>query len=564
MKFNEYKYEHLELETIQKQLQDFLKAFQNAKSYAVFYETFKQYDVYARYIATQESLVGIRHTIDTKDAYYTKENEYFDEISPWIQDEMVQITHAILASPYIEELKKDVPETYFLAKEMEQKAFSKEIIQDLQEENKLASQYQNLVASAEVEFQEKTYSLSGLDEFMQSKNRNIRKQATIAYWKWFDQHQDEIGNIYDQMVQVRTRMAQKLGFENYIPLGYLRMLRLDYGPKDVEMYRNQVMQDVVPEAQLLYKRQQARLGYDTLYAWDENIEFQTGNPTPKYEEKVLVQKALKMYQELDASTGEFFQYMMDHDLMDLATHPGKAAGGYCTLIPDYHSPFIFANFNKTAGDVEVLTHEAGHAYQVYCSKDIMPVDCVWPTLESCEIHSMSMEFFTYPWMKSFFEEDVDKYYYNHLGGAIKFLPYGVLVDHFQHEVYANPDWTPQERMQCWRRLEKQYLPHKNYEGIEFLENGGWWMRQLHIFMDPFYYIDYTLAQVCALQFWQRKQVKDPQAFEDYKRICKLGGLLTFKQICKEAHLKVPFEEGCLKDTMESVRNWFKKVDDSQF
>lgn len=564
MKFNEYKYEHMELDVIQKKLQDYALAFQNAKSYASFYETFKQYDVYARYIATQESLVGIRHTIDTKDAYYTKENEYFDEISPWIQDEMVQITHTILASPYVEELKKDVPETYFLVKEMEQKSFSKEIIQDLQEENKLASQYQNLVASAEVEFQGKTYSLSGLDEFMQSKNRDTRKQATMAYWKWFDQHQDEIGNIYDQMVQVRTRMAQKLGFENYIPLGYLRMLRLDYGPNDVEMYRNQVMQDVVPEAQLLYKRQQARLGYDTLYAWDENIEFQTGNPTPKYEEKELVQKALKMYQELDPSTGEFFQYMMDHNLMDLANHPGKAAGGYCTLIPDYDSPFIFANFNKTAGDVEVLTHEAGHAYQVYCSKDIMPLDCVWPTLESCEIHSMSMEFFTYPWMRSFFEEDVEKYYYNHLGKAIKFLPYGVLVDHFQHEVYANPQLSVKERMTLWRDLEKQYLPHKNYEGIEFLENGGWWMRQLHIFMDPFYYIDYTLAQVCALQFWKRAQEQDVQAFEDYKHICRLGGTLSFKQICNEAHIQVPFESGCLKSIVDEVDRCLKKVDDSQF
>ena len=564
MKFSEYTYEHLNQQDVQETLKEMEDSLKHAASYSEFYDTFKRFDTYSRTIATMESLVGIRHTIDTRDEYYAKENDYYDHVSPLLQESQVNIIHAIYESPYLEDLKKDVPATFFLLKDMERKAFSKEIIEDMQEDNKLASSYQNLIASAEISFQGKTYSLAGLDVHMQSKNREERKAATLAYWGWFDEHQEEIGNIYDKMVKVRTRMAKKLGFENYIPLGYLNMLRLDYDQEDVAKYREQILKDVVPFAEELYERQRQRLGYDTLHVWDEKFEFKTGNPTPKYGEKELVQRALKMYRELDSETGEFFQFMVDHDLLDLDSHPGKAAGGYCTLIPDYGSPFIFANFNQTSGDAEVLTHEAGHAFQAYCSKDIFPLDCVWPTLESCEIHSMSMEFFTYPWMKSFFEEDVDKYYYNHLGGAIKFLPYGVLVDHFQHEVYANPDWTPKERMQCWRTLEKKYLPHKNYEGIEFLENGGWWMRQLHIFMDPFYYIDYTLAQVCALQFWQRKQVKDENAFADYKRICKLGGLLTFKQICKEANLKVPFEEGCLKDTMESVRDWFKKVDDSQF
>ena len=564
MKFNEYKYEHLDVDEIQKQLNAFLESFKKASTFSDFYATFQQYDRYCRYIATQESLVGIRHTIDTRDALYTKENDYWDEVSPLIQENMVQITDEIFASSFLEDLKKKIPETYFLAKEMERKSFSKEIIPDLQEENKLASKYQSVIASAQIEFKEKKYSLAGLDVFMQSKDRQERKEATIAYWSWFGAHQDELSDIYDQMVQVRTRMAKKLGFENYISLGYLRMLRLDYGPEDVKAYRQQILEDVVPLAQSLYERQRKRLGYDTLHVWDEKFEFQTGNPKPKYEEYEMVRRALKMYQELDASTGAFFETMIEHDLMDLGAHPGKAAGGYCTLIPDYDSPFIFANFNQTAGDVEVLTHEAGHAYQVYCSKDIMPLDCVWPTLESCEIHSMSMEFFTYPWMRSFFEDDVDKYYYNHLGGAIKFLPYGVLVDHFQHEVYAHPEWSSKERMRLWRDLEKQYLPHKNYEGIEFLENGGWWMRQLHIFMDPFYYIDYTLAQVCALQFWKRNQNKDACAFEDYKRICALGGTLSFRQICKVAHIQVPFESGCLKSIVQDVDAYLKKVDDSQF
>ena len=564
MKFNEYEYVHLDEKDVKEHLLAFQKQLKEAASYDEFLNIFHELDTYERYLATMQSLVGIRHTIDTKDDYYTKENDYFDQVSPLIQDASLSIVKTILESPYAEELKKDVPETYFLLKEKEMESFSSAIIPDLQEENTLASAYQNLIASAEIEFSGKKYSLSGLDVFMQSKDREERKAATKAYWGWFDEHKDEIGDIYDKMVKVRTRMAQKLGFDNYIPLGYLRMLRLDYDQDDVAKYRKQILKDVVPLAQKLYERQRVRLGYDVLHVWDEKVEFQTGNPSPKYEEEEMVRRALKMYEELDEETGAFFQFMKERNLLDLDSHPGKAAGGYCTFIPDYDSPFIFANFNKTSGDAEVLTHEAGHAFQVYSSKDIFPFDCVWPTLESCEIHSMSMEFFTYPWMRLFFEEDVDKYYYNHLGGAVKFLPYGVLVDHFQHEVYAHPEMSKEERMEAWRTLEKQYLPHKNYEEIEFLEKGGWWMRQLHIFMDPFYYIDYTLAQECALQFWERMQKQDPEAFADYKKICRLGGTLTFKHIVKAANLKNPFENDCLKSTMEAVESWFEKVDDSQY
>lgn len=187
-------------------------------------------------------------------------------------------------------------------------------------------------------------------------------------------------------------MAKKLGYENYIELGYYRMMRFDYNKNDVENYRKQVLEDVVPLDNELYARQQKRLGYDTLHAWDEKFEFTSGNPSPKYSREELVKRALKMYQELDPKTGEFFEFMTERELLDLDSKPGKAAGGYCTFIPNYQSPFIFANFNQTSHDAEVLTHEAGHAFQVYSSKDIFPIDCVWPTYESCEIHSMSMEF----------------------------------------------------------------------------------------------------------------------------------------------------------------------------
>lgn len=564
MKFKEYPYEHLDENELHEQFLKIEDKLKNAKDYEEFHEAFKELDKLNRHVQTMSSLCNVRHTIDTKDAYYTKENDHYDHILPLVQNDLVNATKTIWASPYFNDLKKDVPETYFLLKEMEMKAFDEKIIEDMQEENKLASAYQALVASADVEFDGEHYSLAGLEVKMNDADRKVREEATKAYWGWFEDHEREIGDLYDKMVKVRTRMAKKMGYDTFTPLGYLRMTRLDYDENDVANYRRQVLEDVVPFANTLYERQKNRLGYDTLHVWDEKIEFLSGNPKPKYDREEMVKRALKMYKELDPATGEFFQFMVDHDVLDLDSYPGKAAGGYCTFFPDYESPFIFANFNHTSHDAEVLTHEAGHAFQVYSSKGIEPADCIWPTMESCEIHSMSMEFFTYPWMKMFFEEDVDKYYFNHLSGDVKFLPYGVLVDHFQHEVYAHPEMTPDERMAAWRRLEKQYLPHKNYEGVPVLEKGGWWMRQLHIFMNPFYYIDYTLAQVCAMQFWARMQENDPTAFEDYKKICRMGGTLPFKGIVREAGLKVPFEAGSLKNVMEKTQDWFAKVDETKY
>lgn len=563
MQFQEYAYQHMDALSLQKQLSELAEQIQQAKTIKQVQDCIKKVDTIRRFVATQVSLVEIRHTVDTKDAYYTKEQEYLDTVLPELEKDYEKINRALLESSFLEELKHRLPETFFLQKEMDLKAFDPIIIEDMQEENRLMTKYQALIASAEIPFDGEIYNLSSLEVKTNSSDRQVRKRALQAYWNWFEQHEEEVAQIFDQMIKVRTRMAQKLGYDNFIALGYARMHRYDYDQEDVAKYRRQVLEDVVPLCSALYKRQQKRLGYDTLHAWDEKVEFLQGNPTPKYDRAELVKRAQKMYHELSKETGVFFDFMVEHDLLDLDSKPGKAAGGYCTFMPDYKSPFIFANFNQTQHDAEVLTHEAGHAYQIYESRDIYPSDCVWPTYESCEIHSMSMEFFTHPWMQSFFEEDVNRYYYSHMAGSLKFLPYGVLVDHFQHEVYTNPEMSHQERMDTWRRLEKEYLPHKNYEEVEILERGGWWMRQAHIFMSPFYYIDYTLAQVCAMQFWARMENKDPKAFEDYQHICKIGGTLPFRKIVKEAGLIVPFEEGCLAQVTGSVSQWLDEISEEE-
>ena len=561
MKFSEYKYERPDLEAVQKQYADYIEQLNQADNADTFMDIFKQLNKLRNHITSMMTIASLRYTINTADEFYAQENDYWDEHSPFYQQLDTRLYKAIMESPLLDELKKRIPAPFFGIIDCQLKAFDDAILEDMQKENRTATQYDKLKASAKIEFEGKTYNLPGISALCESKDRETRKKASEAKFRFYEENEAEFDRIYDELVHIRDTMAKKLGFKNFTELGYVRMTRLDYNEEMVTDYRKEILENVVPLACELVRKQKERLGLEKMEYYDLGMEFESGNPMPKGTPEELVEKARKMYHELSDETGQFFDMMVEKELLDLVSKPNKAGGGYCTYISEYESPFIFSNFNGTSGDVDVLTHEAGHAFQVYTSRHNELPELEFPTYESCEIHSMSMEFITWPWSHEFFEEDTDKYHYLHLGAAVKFLPYGVLVDHFQHEVYNHPEMTPQERKDTWRRLEKMYLPYKNYEQCDFLERGNYWFQQGHIFSSPFYYIDYTLAQACSLQFWKRSQDHDPDMWKDYVAICEVGGTKSFLDIVKTAHLKSPFERGSLKEIMESAKNYLDSVDD---
>jgi len=239
----------------------------------------------------------------------------------------------------------------------------------------------------------------------------------------------------------------------------------------------------------------------------------------------------------------------------------KAGGGYCDFLPLYKSPFIFANFNGTSGDIDVLTHECGHAFEAWLTRDMEIYEHTSIGMETAEVHSMSMEFFTEKWMHLFFGKDTAKYLYMHLASAIVFIPYGCMVDEFQHIIYENPDLTPAERKDTWMNLEKIYRPHMDYEDDPFFGKGGYWQRQAHIYERPFYYIDYCLAQTCALQFRIRMEQDFRSAWEDYVNLCRKGGKLKFSELIRQAGLISPFDDGCIKyiaNNIEILLNNYEK------
>jgi oligoendopeptidase, M3 family len=561
MKFNEYKYEHLDLEKIKKEFSELIESFEKAENVEGQIIALDEIIKLRNHIETMQTLVSVRHSIDTNDEFYDKENEYMDESSPILFGFTNDFYKALVNSKFKDELIQKYGKFLFDLAENTLKTFSPEIIPDAQEENRLSSKYSKLIASAKIDFDGKELNLSQMVPYTQSKDRNVRIEAAKKVAQFFSENQDKFDNIYDSLVKVRTRMAQKMGYKNFVEFGYKQLSRLEYDAKMVEGYRKQVLENIVPLHTELRERQGKRLGVDKLKFYDEAIKFNSGNADPHGSPEWILNNGKTMYKELSKETDEFFTFMTENNLLDLLSKKGKMSGGYCTYIPEHKAPFIFANFNGTSHDIDVLTHEAGHAFQVYQSRGFEVPEYLWPSYEACEIHSMSMEFLTWPWMDLFFENDTNKYKFIHLSEALLFIPYGVTVDEFQHWVYENPEATPKERREKWIKIEKKYLPTRDYGEVEELKNGIFWFRQGHIFSSPFYYIDYTLAQVCAFQFWIKSRENREKAWQDYLNLCKLGGSKPFFELMKSANLKNPFEEGTLAFVIPKIKEYLDNVDD---
>lgn len=563
-KFNELKVVMPNEKAIKAKCEQLVAEITSSKDTNACVKAFYKWNAYMKKFNTQGTIIYVNYSCNTEDKRICKAQEKVDEISPVIANYGNQIAKFMVNAPFRSELEKKLG-TYLLKMyENSLKAFDEKLIPDMIEENKLTSEYSMILGKAQIEFNGETLNLSQLGKYTQDKNQEVRKAAAIAFDKWLGDHDEQIGAIYDKLVHLRDGMAKKLGFKNFTELGYLRLGRTDYDAKMVAGYRAQIARDVVPVCQKLYKLQMSNLGIKNPQYYDYNLAFKTGNPMPAGEEKYLVEEARKMYADLGPESKEYFQFMIDHNLLDLTARKGKTTGGYCCSLEEYKAPFIFSNFNGTSGDVNVLCHEGGHAFQYYLSRNIKINEYVNPTLEACEIHSMSMEFFAWPYMEGFFGKDADKYKYHHLSDSIEFLPYGITIDEFQHWVYENPNATHAERCAKFHEIESRYTPHKKYDFTPALARGCWWLRQSHVFGSPFYYIDYTLAQVCAFQFANEDLKDHDKAWKKYVKLCKCGGKYPFLTLLEKNHIRNPFVDGTVKKAIKPLEKVLKTFDTSKF
>ena len=516
-------------------------------------EVVRRWDALRRELETWSNLVNLRFSQDTANETFRKERDYRDEIAPRLTDLDVRVKRLLLAHARRADLEKQFGPHAFALWECDVLAFDPAIQEPLVRESKLCAEYDQLIAGAKLAFRGETLNFSGLVKYREHEDRRIRHEAEAVRWRWFAENRARLDGLYDEMVRLRHGMARTLGYDGYVALGYKQMNRTDYGPADVARFRAEVREHLVPFAAELRRRQAAALGVERLMFWDEGVEDLRGNPVPQGDHDWMLDRATEMFDAMGSELGGFFRLMRGGRLMDLKNRDGKRFGGFCTSFPTHGVPYIFGNFNGTKQDVHVFTHEMGHAYQAYRSRGKVLMDTLWPTYEAAEIHSMSLEKLTGPHMEKFFGDDAERYRRIDLTQALTFIPYGVAVDHFQHLVYERPEASPAARHAMWQEVERMYLPWRDYGGLPHASEGGLWQFQRHIYLRPFYYIDYTLAQTCALQFWARAQRDVKDAMAAYHALCARGGEAPFQDLVRSAGLASPFEAGCLKGVVENAR-----------
>lgn len=552
MKFSEMDYQRLDLDVLRQKANEIIEEFEAAESGAAQFEVHKKYYALKDEVATTVIIARIRHDIDTTDEFYNQENDYYDEILPEIKNLEIMYLRKVYESPYRDYLEEKIGKVAFTNMDVRFHAIDEKILPLMKQENALTSQYDNLIASAKIDWDGEVLNLSLLRKYLTSKDREVRARAYEKYTAFFVENGDELDRIFDELVKNRTQQAKMLGYDNYLELGYNRQLRNCYRQKEVEAFREQIKKYYVPFATKLHEKRRQRLGLDQLSYIDNDVYFLDGNPAPIGTPEEIMENGKKMYHELSKETKEFIDFMMDNELFDVLGRKTKKAGGYMEFLPKYNAPFVFANFNGTNGDIDVITHEMGHALQGYISGKDPIREHADITMETAEIHSMSMEFFTEPWMSLFFDDKTEEYVESHFESAAIFIPYGCMVDEFQHRVYENPEMTPAERHGVWKELEKVYRPHLSYEGNPYFEKGGFWQKQLHIYDYPLYYIDYCLAQICAFQYkiWMDENYQE--AWESYLHLCELSASDFFMNLLEEVGLENPFEDGCVERIVKKL------------
>ena len=559
MKVSEMPYERITVEEFKEKAEKIIEKIKAVKSAEELKAARDEFNKISEEIETACALANCRFTLNTRDEFYNAEMDYYDNAMPLFSEIENEYKKAMLDSPYRTEAEKLINPRVFKGFEMSLKTFSPEVIEDLQQENALVTKYSKFMGELAFEFEGEKMPLSVLRGKLEDDSRDVRRKAAEAIGKTMEANAETFDEIFDGLVRIRTQIARKLGYKNFVELGYYRMGRVDYDEKMVAAFRKSVETDIVPAVAEMKERIRNRLGLNKIMYYDDAISVTGEMPRPVIGTEKIFANALAMYNDMKPEIGDFMQRMLDAEAFDVEARDGKFGGGYCTTFAKYKQPFILANFNGTSGDIDVITHEFGHALAAdYMFKYAEPD---YPTgMETHECHSMSMEFLCHRWMKDFFGESAEKYKYKHTVDALSFIPYGVIVDEFQHVVYENPDLTPDERKAEYRKLEKKYRPYLSFEGIPYLELGTRWQYQMHIYESPFYYIDYCIAQCVALGFLCLSRENFDGALEKYVEFLKATGGISLTQLIENAGLTSPFADGALADTARGASGVIKELE----
>ena len=392
--FRELPYERPDVKKIKKEITRYLRLFNDAKTFENADSAFLGLMDMLESCFTLSTIASIRNTMNTKDEFYDGEVRFFNKETAKLMLILKKGIKAMLSSSFRTQFEEKYGTHLFEQMETRLKLIKPTVILPTIREGNLQTEYSKTAASCSADFMGEKCNFYGLLRHMQSTDRSERKAAFEEWAKLYDGISGKLEEQYGKLVRLRSTMARRLGFKSYIDYIYLSRGRYDYDAKKVEEFRESVRRYITPLCEKLYREQAERLGVDELRWYDESLCFPEGNAVPIGTPEELTEKTLAMYKEMSPETGEFFSFMKEHELYDFVTRENKHLGGYTTFLPNYRAPFIFSNFNGTSADVDVLTHEAGHAFEAYYASRRLPIQLLtMSTSEINEIHSMSMEFF---------------------------------------------------------------------------------------------------------------------------------------------------------------------------
>lgn len=427
--------------------------------------------------------------------------------------------------------------------------------------HKLSNEYDKITGGLSAEIDGETLNVSGLSARLYDKNREKRQQAWQAQLEIWLAVRPELNRIYSEMLSLRCQIANNADLPDYREYAFQEKARFDYTPEDCFVFHEAIETAVVPAAQRIYAKKQARLGLDALKPWDMLVDTSDAPTLSPYQtsgELTAISNA--MFEQVSPQLGSYFKTMADEGLLDLQTRPNKSLGAFCAMFPMQERPFIFMNGTGLHDDVQTLLHEAGHAFHAFsCVKQPL----VWQTeapMEFCEVASMAMELLAAPYLSQekggfYTPEEMARARIEHLEGIITFLPYMAVVDAFQHWVYTHPKQAV-EPAQCdaqWGALWDRFMKGVDWSDFPEEKVTGW-HRKGHIFSSPFYYIEYGMAQVGALQIW-RNSLQDPQgALVAYQNGLAHGGTKTLPDLFTIAGAEFRFDTNMLTELVSLVEN----------
>ena len=561
MKYEDFKYKRPDLLNIEKKLYLYLDKFSKACSPLlqenILHKIYKLFENFE----SMKSLAFLRNAQDITNEFYLCESKFFDNNFPKFNNLKREVFSELIKSKYKKELQKSFGRQLFKIAYGSLKTHNSNIEEELKIENQLIRKYESILSTAMIPTKKGKKILSEIQPFMESANRNIRKEAYHSFYNYFLNYEKEFDQIFDKLIKVRDKISKKLGFRDYVEYCNIGDHRSYFGSERTKNFRDNIIEHFVPILKTIKAKKTENLKLSELKVYDSVIGFKTGNPKPVGNNKLLFENFRTMYKEFSPETGFFFNTLLENNLIDYYSRKNKDASVFCTDIYDYKSPFMFLNSNGTHTDISSFIHEFGHAYQFHCCKDFKIKDYIIPSAEMVELPSVCLEFLTLPWMNLFFnKENTEKYVYNFICTSIKSIVHQVMGDEFQNYIYKNPDIGINERKNKWKELNMLYFDYVDYDGILYLERGSGWHLIGHFFFSPLFYIDYAIATICGIRFWMNSKQNNKQNVENYITLCKAGGSVSFKELIRLAGLHTTFEEESIKNSAKYITNFINGFD----